>query len=82
MVLKFKYKNMFLKKLICCVLKYLVYSIVIISNHVFVYRKKNKLKLRLKSCTLYSGAVRERPLSVLCYLVYICDDMAIDDHTA
>jgi hypothetical protein len=30
--------------------------------------------MRLKICILYSGAVSERPLSVLFYLVYFCDD--------
>jgi len=38
--------------------------------------------VRLKSCTLYSGAVRERPLSVLFYLVYFCDDMPDGGHRA
>jgi len=52
------------------------------SKHIFLYRKKNKLKVRFKSCTLYSGAVRERPLSVLFYLVYFCDDMPDNGNTA
>lgn len=38
--------------------------------------------MRLKRCTLYSGAVREMPLSVLFYLAYFCDDMPDGGQTA
>ena len=38
--------------------------------------------MRLKSCTLYSGAVRERPLSLLFYLVYFRDDVPDGGHTS
>jgi hypothetical protein len=82
-VLTFKNKTN-VKKKFNLFLFYCIWSTVLSLDqiYVFLYRKRNKLKVLLKICTLYSGAVRERPRSVLFYLVYFCDDMPDDGHTA